>query len=82
MTKVYGSQRGTRIEGPNGRPIPNDWYCTKGRCRNCNIVWWWNENKDRRLRDTRCPKCGGRLGQTTHLVKIQWRQLPADKRNR
>lgn len=48
---------------------------TKGRCRQCKIVWWWRRGK-RRLTDTQCPQCGGRLKPTTYQTKSAiWREL-------
>lgn len=49
---------------------------TKGRCHHCNIVWYWKTGTHR-LKDTRCPNCGGYLRATTHLCKSSpWRELP------
>ena len=49
---------------------------TKGKCNRCRLVWYWPAGK-RRLRDTRCPGCGGRLLPTTHQMKrFEWREYP------
>jgi len=48
---------------------------TKGRCWKCNIVWYWKTGRGR-LRDTRCPNCGGNLRATAHYTKsAPWKEL-------
>jgi len=49
---------------------------TAGRCRACNIVWYWKHSRDRRLRDTVCPRCGRHLRATTwQCTRSAWRPL-------
>lgn len=50
---------------------------TKGRCWRCNIIWYWKTGK-RRLKDTKCPDCGGILRPTAHYCRTAtWKELPA-----
>ncbi len=52
---------------------------TKGRCWNCNIVWYWPQGQ-RRLKDTNCPSCGWQLHTTVHYTKsAPWRLYPAHR---
>jgi len=47
---------------------------TKGKCSRCKVVWYWKTGK-RKLKDTRCRTCGGRLTQTIHLMKrFPWKK--------
>ncbi|MCK4714035.1 MAG: hypothetical protein KAT35_00545, partial [Candidatus Aenigmarchaeota archaeon] len=49
---------------------------TKGKCRHCQIVWYWKTGRAR-LKDTRCPVCNSWLTTTTHLMKrFVWKPLP------
>jgi len=49
---------------------------TKGRCWHCNIVWYWDKKTRRRLKDTKCPFCGGPLAATTYYCKsAMWKEL-------
>ena len=41
---------------------------TKGACHRCKVVWFWKTGT-RKLKDTLCPRCQGRLRTTTHLMK-------------
>lgn len=47
---------------------------TKGKCEKCRIVWYWQTGK-RKLKDTRCKICGGRLRPTTKYMKrFAWKK--------
>lgn len=49
---------------------------TKGRCWNCQIIWFWESGKIK-VKNTKCPKCGGILRYTTHYCKsAKWIPLP------
>ena len=51
---------------------------TKGRCHKCNVAWYWTKGRWK-LKDTRCPQCGGELRTTTHyFASCPWRPLPAE----
>ncbi len=49
---------------------------TKGRCRRCNIAYFWKTSPKHRLKNTHCPKCGCRLFPTVHYLKsVPWQEL-------
>jgi len=39
-----------------------------GRCHNCNVRFIWPRRLGK-LSEKKCPQCGSRLRQTTHLFK-------------
>lgn len=52
---------------------------TKGRCWKCNVVWWWKAGV-LRMRDARCPTCGGVLRATAYYTKsVPWKELKVRK---
>ena len=52
---------------------------TKGKCHRCNICWYWPKGKQK-VKDTKCPDCGGSLRPTVHYLKsAPWRPLPTKK---
>lgn len=77
MTGTCGSMSGLNSESFAAHGCTSG--ITKGRCHSCKVVWYWKTGS-RRLKDTRCPQCGGQLRATTHLTKsVPWKALPEVK---
>jgi rRNA maturation endonuclease Nob1 len=48
----------------------------QGRCWRCKLAFRWKSGKGRRLKDTKCPSCGGDLVATAHYLKsVPWFSL-------
>lgn len=51
------------------------WYqgeeARAGKCPACKVAWAWPARKGP-LRGATCPRCGGKLYQTTHLLSWPW----------
>jgi NAD-dependent SIR2 family protein deacetylase len=49
---------------------------TKGKCSKCKVVWYWKAGI-LRLKDAKCPQCGGPLTPTVHYMKrFPWKPMP------
>lgn len=50
----------------------------QGKCKPCKTYWVWS--REVRLSKMKCPQCGGKLKQTTHLCKDIRRRIPMTKK--